>query len=82
MVLQSIKDIYGKPVLLLKISEQRLIYQRGKVSIAYFVLELIISGTVFCGVLQRHFSLPWGRMFSTYKNLPLFIHNPRKGNNR
>lgn len=53
MILQSIKDVYGKPVLLLKISEQRLIYQQGKVNIAYFVLVLIISGTVFCGVLLR-----------------------------
>jgi PAS domain S-box-containing protein len=45
------KDIYDKPVLLLKITEQRLIYEQGKVSIAYVILALIIFGAVFCGVI-------------------------------
>jgi PAS domain S-box-containing protein len=45
------KDIYGRPVLLLKIKEQRLIYEQGKVSITYVLLALFISGAVFCGVM-------------------------------
>jgi PAS domain S-box-containing protein len=44
-------DIYDKPVLLLKISERRLIYEQGKASITYIILALIISGGVFCGVM-------------------------------
>jgi PAS domain S-box-containing protein len=44
-------DIYGKPVLLLKITEPRLIYEQGKVSINYILLALFVSGGVFCGVM-------------------------------
>ena len=44
-------DIYGKPVLLLRITEQRLIYEQGKVSITYILLALILCGAVFCGVM-------------------------------
>ena len=45
------KDIYGRPVLLLKITEPRLVYEQGKVSITYILLALIISSAVFCGVM-------------------------------
>jgi PAS domain S-box-containing protein len=45
------KDIYDKPVLLLKITERRLVYEQGKVSITYILLALIISSAVFCGVM-------------------------------
>ena len=45
------KDIYDKPVLLLKITEPRLVYQQGKVSIIYILLALIVSSAVFCGVM-------------------------------
>ena len=44
-------DIYGQPVLLLKITESRLIYEQGKVSITYILLALIICGAVLCGVM-------------------------------
>ena len=45
------KDIYDKPALLLKITEPRLVYQQGKVSIIYILLALVISSAVFCGVM-------------------------------
>ncbi|MBC8018262.1 MAG: HAMP domain-containing protein [Verrucomicrobia bacterium] len=44
-------DVYGNPVLLLRITERRLIYEQGKVSISYILLAMIISGAVFCGVM-------------------------------
>jgi len=44
-------DIYGKPALLLKITEPRLIYEQGKVSISYILIVLGISGAVFCVVM-------------------------------
>ena len=44
-------DIYGKPVLMLRVMEQRLIYKQGKVSITYILLALVVCGGVFCGVM-------------------------------
>ena len=44
------RDLYEKPVLLLKVEEQRLIYQQGKTSLAYILLALFLSGAVFCCV--------------------------------
>jgi PAS domain S-box-containing protein len=46
-----LKDIYDKPVLLLKVTDNRLVYEQGKVSIAYVILALVVSGAVFCGVM-------------------------------
>lgn len=45
------KDIYDKPVLMVKITEQRLVYEQGKDSITYILVVLIISGAVFCCVM-------------------------------
>jgi len=45
------RDIFDKPILLLKVTDKRLVYEQGKVSIAYVVLSLVISGAVFCGVM-------------------------------
>jgi PAS domain S-box-containing protein len=44
-------DIYGHPVLILKITEPRLIYEQGKISITYVILALVISGLIFCLVM-------------------------------
>jgi PAS domain S-box-containing protein len=44
------RDLYDKPVLLLKVKEPRLIYQQGKASLTYILLALFISGAVFCSV--------------------------------
>jgi len=44
-------DIYGKPVMMLKITDQRLVYEKGKASMTYILLALIISGVLFCGVM-------------------------------
>jgi PAS domain S-box-containing protein len=45
------KDVYDQPLLLLKITEDRLVYKQGKVSIMYILLALVIFGAVFCGVM-------------------------------
>ena len=45
------RDIYDKPFLLLKITEERLIYKQGKVSIVYILLALVTCGVIFCCVM-------------------------------
>lgn len=44
-------DLFGKPVLILKVTEQRLIYQQGKDSIFYILAVIFLSGGVFCIVV-------------------------------
>jgi len=45
------RDIYGKPVLILKVTEPRLIYEQGKVSILYILLALVLSSAFLCVVM-------------------------------
>jgi len=45
------KDLFDKPVLLLKVTEPRLIYEQGKISITYILFALVVSGGVFCVVM-------------------------------
>jgi sensor domain CHASE-containing protein/nitrogen-specific signal transduction histidine kinase/CheY-like chemotaxis protein len=42
-----LKDIYGKPVLVLKADIPREIFQKGRASISYFILSLGVVGLVF-----------------------------------
>lgn len=42
-----LKDIYGKPIILLNINMLRDIYQQGQTSLFYFFLSLIVTGLVF-----------------------------------
>ena len=46
----SVKDIYGKDALILKIDTQRTIYQQGKDTIFYFLLWFIFAGLIFSAV--------------------------------
>ncbi|MCB9076255.1 MAG: PAS domain-containing protein [Anaerolineaceae bacterium] len=43
----QIDDAFGQPVLLLKVSLPRLIYQQGQTSLFYFILSVIASGLTF-----------------------------------
>ncbi len=45
-----LKDIYGKPGLLLRVDSPRVIYQQGQASTRYLLLSLLVLGLVF-GVL-------------------------------
>ncbi len=42
-----IKDIYGKPAILMRVDTPRRIYQQGQASIRYLVLSLLAVGMVF-----------------------------------
>ncbi len=42
-----LKDIYGKPVLVLKVDMPRAIYKQGQASVHYFLLSLIVIGLIF-----------------------------------
>jgi sensor domain CHASE-containing protein/nitrogen-specific signal transduction histidine kinase/ActR/RegA family two-component response regulator len=42
-----IKDIYGKPIFVLKVDIPREIYQRGEATISYLLLSLAVVGLVF-----------------------------------
>ena len=44
-------DLFDRPVLLAKITEERLIYQQGKVTIIYVLISLFVAGGVFCCVM-------------------------------
>lgn len=44
-------DLLGRPALLVKITEERLLYEQGKVSIIYVLCSLFIAGGVFCSVM-------------------------------
>jgi sensor domain CHASE-containing protein/nitrogen-specific signal transduction histidine kinase/CheY-like chemotaxis protein len=46
-----IKDIYGKPILVLKVDIPREIYQKGEATISYFLLSLAVVGLVFAMVI-------------------------------
>jgi PAS domain S-box-containing protein len=45
-----IKDIYGKPVLLLRVTLPRVIYQQGQTSLLHFMILLVVAALVFAGV--------------------------------
>jgi len=62
----NLKDIHGKPLFLLKITDQRILFQQGKTSFYYILIVLVVSGVAFCcvtlvfireGVLKRLASL-------------------------
>ena len=42
-----LKDIHGKPALLLKVETPRKIYHQGKITIFYFLLSLLVTTVVF-----------------------------------
>lgn len=44
-------DFFERPALLAKITEERLLYQQGKVSIIYVLISLFVAGGVFCCVM-------------------------------
>jgi PAS domain S-box-containing protein len=45
------KDLFDRPALIAKISEERLLYQQGKASIMYVLSSLFVAGGVFCFVM-------------------------------
>jgi PAS domain S-box-containing protein len=45
-----LKDIYGKPALLLRVDLPRVIYQQGKVSLRYFTLSVLSVGLAFSAI--------------------------------
>ncbi|MFZ2948078.1 MAG: PAS domain S-box protein, partial [Desulfuromonadaceae bacterium] len=45
------KDLFGRPALMARISEERLLYQQGKASIMYVLSSLFVAGGVFCFVM-------------------------------
>lgn len=45
-----IKDLLGKPALLLRVSEERAIYAQGQASLNYLVLTIFITGVLFSAV--------------------------------
>ncbi|WAC06854.1 MAG: ATP-binding protein [Thermodesulfobacteriota bacterium] len=47
-----LKDIYGKPVLLLKVETPRKIYKQGKITIFYFVIWLLVTTVVFAVIIM------------------------------
>src|SRR5580704_7634101 len=47
-----VRDIYGKPALILRAEMPRLIYRQGRRSILYFLGALLVSGTLFSVFLQ------------------------------
>ncbi len=46
-----IEDIYGTPILVLRIDRTREIYAQGQVSMRYLVLSLVLVGAVFTAVI-------------------------------
>jgi len=46
-----LKDIYGKPILLLRVTQQRQIYQQGQKSFLYFMGALTVAGLFFATVI-------------------------------
>jgi len=42
-----LKDIYGKPILLLRVDMPRDIYEHGQASISYLILSIVVTGLVF-----------------------------------
>jgi signal transduction histidine kinase/CheY-like chemotaxis protein len=45
-----IRDIYGRPALLLRAALPREIYTQGRASTSYYVWSLLVGGLVFCAV--------------------------------
>ena len=45
-----IKDIYGKPALLLRVDVPRKIYRRGQTSLRYLIISVVVVGLVFGGM--------------------------------
>jgi PAS domain S-box-containing protein len=45
------KDLFGRPALIARISEERLLYEQGKASIMYVITSLFVAGGVFCFVM-------------------------------
>ncbi|MDI6710001.1 MAG: CHASE4 domain-containing protein [Bacillota bacterium] len=43
----ALKDIYGKPVLLLKVTLPRTIYRQGQAGVGYLIYSLLVVGVVF-----------------------------------
>jgi PAS domain S-box-containing protein len=46
----SLKDIHGNPLYLVKISDERILFQQGKTSYYYILIALVVCGAAFCAV--------------------------------
>ena len=47
----TLKDINGQPSFIVRIVEKRMLYEQGKVTIAYIFTALFVAGTILCGVM-------------------------------
>lgn len=45
------KDLFDRPALIARISEERLLYAQGKATIMYVITSLFVAGGVFCFVM-------------------------------
>ena len=45
------KDVFGRPSFVVSITDKRMLFDQGKLTISYVLVALIISGAVFCGVM-------------------------------
>jgi signal transduction histidine kinase/sensor domain CHASE-containing protein len=70
-------DIYGDPVLILKVTQSRYIYEQGRASMWYFVLALLASGVVF-GVMTM--LLLEQAVLSRLAKLSVGVNRVRKSN--
>jgi signal transduction histidine kinase len=46
-----LKDIFGNPILILRVDMPRDIYQQGQTTISYFIIFLLIAGLIFGGAM-------------------------------
>jgi PAS domain S-box-containing protein len=47
----TLKDILGEPLFIVRAVENRILYEQGKVTIAYILLALFVAGAVLCSVM-------------------------------
>lgn len=47
----TLMDIFGEPSFIVRAVEKRILYEQGKVTIAYIIMALFIAGTVLCSVM-------------------------------
>lgn len=70
---QLVRDVYGKPALVLRADMPRNIYRQGQASIRYFVVWLLAAGLVFAlltlGLLERSVLLPMTSLDSSVNRI-------------
>jgi PAS domain S-box-containing protein len=47
----TLRDINGEPSFIVRAVEKRVLYEQGKVTIAYIFIALFAAGTILCGVM-------------------------------